>query len=140
MLRDPAIRCTNLAKRIRSVDEFADPNTIKVVVDGNGDALYFSREPIPTRRMAAFEDLVALKQVCVIPFRRQTLLDYARLEMTPLERAESIDMLRFLEHGFKVRMVETELDSHAVDTPADLALVESQMRDDPVLSQYMAVI
>ena len=140
MLRDPAIRCTNLAKRIRSVDEFADPNTIKVVVDGNGDALYFSREPIPTRRMAAFEDLAALKQVCVIPFRRQTLLDYARLEMTPLERAESIDMLRFLEHGFKVRMVETELDSHAVDTPADLALVESQMRDDPVLSQYMAVI
>jgi 3-deoxy-manno-octulosonate cytidylyltransferase (CMP-KDO synthetase) len=68
------------------------------------------------------------KQVCIIPFRRDFLVKYTQIAPTPLEIAESIDMLRILEHGMKLRMVPTVHDTHAVDTPADLALVEQLMR------------
>lgn len=129
---DPSIGCVNLVSRIGSEAEFVDRNTIKVVGDLNGDALYFSRSPIPKVR---FEKTTAklLKQVCVIPFRRESLQEFARLPPTPLEVAESIDMLRFLEQGRRVRLVETDVATHAVDTPADLALVEKLMKDDPLL-------
>ena len=76
------------------------------------------------------------KQVCIIPFRREFLLEYVKMETTPLEIAESIDMLRLLEHGYRVRMVETEYDTHAVDTPEDLRLVEQMMERDPLWSTY----
>jgi 3-deoxy-manno-octulosonate cytidylyltransferase (CMP-KDO synthetase) len=124
--RDPAILCTNLAAPIRSIEEMSDPNTIKVVTARNHDALYFSRQPIPSGSSAG------LKQVCVIPFRREFLLQYAKLQPTPLEIAESVDMLRILEHGFKVRMVMTDHDTHSVDTPADLTLVERMLEKDPL--------
>ena len=90
-----------------------------------------------TKAIKGVKDVPMLKQVCVIPFRRDFLLQYARLEPTPLEQAESIDMLRILEHGYRVRLVETYADTHAVDTPADLALVESLMRHDPLVAQYI---
>src|SRR5204862_5771094 len=76
------------------------------------------------------------KQVCVIPFRRAALRELARLPPTPLERAESIDMLRLVEHGLRVRLVETEEDTHAVDTPEDLRRVEHLMEDDELLRRY----
>lgn len=137
MLSDPAVQCVNLVRRIESEEEYRDPNTIKVVMDRHGDALYFSREPIPTQRLQGFEKIPVFKQVCIIPFRRDFLLQYARLEPTPLEQAESIDVLRILEHGYRVRLVETDVNTHAVDTPADLALVESLMRRDPLVAQYI---
>jgi len=142
MLREPSLRCVNLARRIKSREEYLDRNTIKVVMGVNGDALYFSRAPIPATDFA--RDLASgacarppvFKQVCVIPFRRDALREFARLPPTPLERAESIDMLRAIEHGHGVRLVETEEDTHAVDTPEDLRLVEGLMRDDPLLRRY----
>jgi 3-deoxy-manno-octulosonate cytidylyltransferase (CMP-KDO synthetase) len=133
---DPQVVCSNLAAPIRSQDEFEDRNTIKVVMDNDGNALYFSREPIPTRQQMAFGRFPAYKQVCVIPFRRDFLLTYSRLEPTPLERAESIDMLRALEHGYRVRLVKTEHVTQAVDTAADLARVEELMRHDPLTETY----
>ena len=121
----PAINCVNLVHRITSQQEFFDPNTIKVVADLNGDALCFYRSPLPH---VDFEPTARIfKQVCVIPFRRECLLKFARLPSTRLERAESVDMLRFLEHGMSVRLVETDVATHAVDTPADLQLVEQLM-------------
>jgi 3-deoxy-manno-octulosonate cytidylyltransferase (CMP-KDO synthetase) len=136
MLTDASIQCVNLTKRITTTEEMEDPNTIKVVMDKNWDALYFSREPIPTRRVRAFKDIPIYKQVCIIPFRKEALLKYAALPPTPLEVAESVDMMRFLEHGIKVRMVETRQDTHAVDTPADLAMVERLMKSDPLVRRY----
>lgn len=127
--------CVNLVRRIDSREEYLDRNTIKVVRNVRGDALYFSRSPIPALDLAG-DDTPVFKQVCVIPFRRDFLREFARLPPTPLERAESIDMLRVLEHGGRVRLVETEADTHAVDTPADLRLVESLMKDDPLLERY----
>ena len=136
MLRDPSVECVNLARRIVSHQEYLDRNTIKVVMNVHGDALYFSRSPIPAVDFASAEGLPVFKQVCVIPFRREFLREFARLTQTPLERAESVDMLRVVEHGFRVRLVETEADTHAVDTPGDLRLVEALMKDDPLLLRY----
>jgi 3-deoxy-manno-octulosonate cytidylyltransferase (CMP-KDO synthetase) len=139
MLRDPAVMCVNLARRIVSREDYVDRNTIKVVMNIDGDALYFSRAPIPsidfTRDFNGSRPPV-FKQVCVIPFRRDFLREFARLPPTALEQAESIDMLRIIEHGRRVRMVETQSDTHAVDTPEDLRLVESLMKGDPLLLRY----
>ncbi len=131
------VQCVNLTKRIESEDEFINPNTIKVVFDGRNDALYFSREPIPTRRIAPFGKIPAFKQVCIIPFRRQALRLFAELAPTPLEVAESVDMMRFLEHGVKVRMVETSHDTRAVDTPEELRAVEQLLKNDPLIKSYL---
>ncbi len=138
MLREPSVACVNLARRVRTREEHLDRNTIKVVMNLGGDALYFSRAPVPEADFAAAEPPPVFKQVCVIPFRRDFLREFARLPPTPLERAESIDMLRVLEHGGRVRMVETDADTHAVDTPADLARVEALMRRDPLAAAYGA--
>jgi len=136
LLDDRSVLCTNLATPIRSVEEFEDRNTIKVVMAQNGDALYFSREPIPTRQRLAFGQFPTYKQVCVIPFRRNFLLRYIALEPTPLEQAESIDMLRALEHGYPIRLVKSEYITQSVDTPEDLARVEALMKNDPLLKHY----
>ena len=135
---DEDIVCTNLTGKIHSMEEFRDRNTIKVAMDREGFALYFSREPIPTTFIKGESwELPIYKQICIIPFRRDALLDFIRLEPTPLEIAESIDMLRFLEHGIRVKMVETESETHAVDTPADLQLVEKMMEKDPLFPKYV---
>jgi 3-deoxy-manno-octulosonate cytidylyltransferase (CMP-KDO synthetase) len=125
MLDDPDLQIVNLLGKINGPEEFEDRNCIKVVCDLRGNALYFSREPIPTRSKIA--EIPMGKQVCVIPFRRDFLLDYTHMEPTPLEIVESVDMMRVLEHGLKVRMVPTSYNSKSVDTPADLASVEQQM-------------
>jgi 3-deoxy-manno-octulosonate cytidylyltransferase (CMP-KDO synthetase) len=137
MLKDPEVKCVNLSKRITSVESWQDPNTIKVVTDLNKDALYFSRQPIPTGHILGAGNIPVFKQVCIIPFRRDTLLAYASLEPTPLEESESIDMMRFLEHGYKVRMVETEYDTFSVDTPEDLERVQGMMRTDELTLSYL---
>jgi 3-deoxy-manno-octulosonate cytidylyltransferase (CMP-KDO synthetase) len=133
---DPLTACVNLVHRITSQQEFIDPNTIKVVADLNGDALYFSRSPIPHVNLEHTTAKI-FKQVCVIPFTRQCLQEFSQLSPTPLERAESIDMLRLLEHGRSVRVVETSVTTHAVDTPADLQLVQTIMKADPLMQQYL---
>ena len=123
MLDDSEILVTNLLGQINNKEEFEDPNCIKVVCDLNNNALYFSREPIPTRTK---EEIIPMnKQICVIPFRRDFLIEYNELKPTPLEIAESVDMMRVLEHGMKVRMVPTNYNTHAVDTEEDLKKVES---------------
>jgi 3-deoxy-manno-octulosonate cytidylyltransferase (CMP-KDO synthetase) len=136
LLQDSSVECVNLARRIVDRNDYVDPNTIKVVTNVHGDALYFSRSPIPAIDFSSPEHRAVFKQVCVIPFRRGFLREFARLAPTPLECAESIDMLRIIEHGGRVRIVETEVDTHAVDTPEDLRLVEALMKDDPLVRQY----
>ncbi len=130
---DPAVACVNLVHRIETEEEFVDPNTIKVVADADGNALSFSRRSPISNADFGF------KQVCVIPFTRECLREFANLPPTPLEIAESIDMLRLLEHGRSVRLVETSVTTHAVDTPADLQTVERLMRHDQLMRQYLAV-
>ena len=127
MLNNSDIKVVNLIGTIENIKEFEDRNCIKVVCDVNNDALYFSREPIPTN--SKMKDIPMLKQVCIIPFQRNFLLEYTKLIPTPLEIAESVDMMRVLENGMKVRMVPTQYSSYAVDVPDDLIKVEKAMKE-----------
>ena len=125
LLDDAEVKVVNLLAQINDISEFEDRNCIKVVCDLKLDALYFSREPIPTRSKCS--EIPMGKQVCIIPFRRDYLLEYTRLAPTPLEIAESVDMMRILEHGMKVRMAHTKHTTCAVDTLSDLKKVEQLM-------------
>jgi len=135
-VQDDRIICVNLTARITTETEFDNPNTIKVVMDKENFAVYMSREPIPSRQRLTFGRLPAYKQVCIIPFTIEGLRLFNRLPATPLEEAESIDMLRFIEHGYKVKMVETHFATHAVDTEEDRRHVEMLLRDDPLTQKY----
>ena len=125
MLSNEEIIVTNLLGDIKTEEEFEDRNCIKVACDLDSNALFFSREPIPTRK---FGNVTMKKQVCVIPFTRDFLLEYTKLAPTPIEIAESVDMMRILEHGKKVKMVQTKFQTNPVDTPDDLFHVEELMR------------
>ena len=136
MIDDPSIVCVNLMAPLKSQSEHEDPNEVKVVVDINNFAMYFSREPIPSRKKGV-TDVPMNKQVCIMPFTRDFLIRFNELEETPLEIIESVDMLRALEYGYKVKMVPTKYDTYSVDTPEDLKRVEQLMTDDEILSKYI---
>lgn len=136
MLEDPSIEVVNLMGDLASVEEHEDPNEVKVVVDLKGDALYFSREPIPSRKKGSGK-VPMRRQVCIIPFRRDFLVEFDALAPTPLEIIESVDMMRVLEHGHRVRMIEIDAKSYSVDTEADRVRVEAAMVDDPLMSGYL---
>jgi len=133
---DSSIEVVNLMAPIRSIEEHNDPNCPKVVVDRNNFALYFSREPIPSRKKWDGGDIPMFKQVCVIPFSRDFLLKFSEMAPTPLEEIESIDMNRVLEYGYKVKMVYEEVETYPVDTPEDLKKVESLMSQDALVKKY----
>lgn len=137
MLNEDSIQVTNLMAPIESKEEHGDPNIVKVVVDRAGSAMYFSREPIPSWRKGATK-LPTFKQVAIIPFTREFLLIFNALSPTPLEIAESVDMLRLLENGHKIKMVESKLKTYAVDTIEDLRKVENLMKSDTLLSKYIS--
>ena len=121
MIKNKAIQVVNLMGKIRSLKEFKDKNCIKVVCDVESNAIYFSRESIPSR--SKMKHTKMQKQICVIPFRKKFLFKYAKMKPTPLEIIESIDMLRILENGGRVYMARTNYDVQSVDTPADLKKV-----------------
>jgi len=135
MQQDPSIQVVNLMARLDTREEHEDPNEVKVVVDRQGFALYFSREPIPSRKKGV-DDVPMLKQVCIIPFRRDFLLKFNNLPPTPLEIIESVDMLRVLEHGYRVKMVMSDHRTYSVDTPEDLACVDTCMENDTLMKKY----
>lgn len=136
MMQDKTVQVVNLMGRIDNPEEFEDPNVVKVVVGLEGNAIYFSREPIPSRKKG-FDDVSMLKQICVIPFRRDYLLEFNETPETPLEQIESVDMLRIIESGGSVLMVLTEYPSVGVDTPEDLEKVEKLMMCDPLMRKYL---
>lgn len=136
ILNDENIKITNLMAKMNTKEEHEDPAEVKVVVDLNSFAMYFSREPIPSRKKGV-EEVPMLKQVCIIPFRRDFLLSYNEMKQTPLEIIESVDMNRLLENGIKIKMVMRHEETYSVDTPGDLQNVNTKMENDPLLSKYM---
>ena len=136
MLKDSSINVVNLMADIENLADFENPNEVKVVVNLKNEALYFSREPVPSRKKGV--DQVRLrKQVCIIPFRRDYLTRFNSLAETPLEVIESVDMMRILEHGEKVQMVYTKARSGSVDTADDKIAVEKAMQNDVLLPRYL---
>lgn len=136
MLEDKSVVITNLVADLDSLEAFENPNEVKVVMDRNSNALYFSREPIPSRKKGVL-DVPMKKQVCVIPFTRDFLLQYNEMEPTPLEIIESVDMMRILENGMRVKMVPTSYITKAVDTKEDLDKVCEIMKEDKLYKDYI---
>jgi len=120
LAHDRDIVMATLKKRIEDQGEITNPNVVKVVTDRNGDAIYFSRCPIPYARDDAAQ---WYKHTGLYVYRREFLLAYPDLPVGPLERAERLEQLRALENGYRIRVVETEYESLGVDTPEDLARV-----------------
>jgi 3-deoxy-manno-octulosonate cytidylyltransferase (CMP-KDO synthetase) len=130
LVHEPDIAMATLKKRIEDPRETADPNVVKVITDAAGDAIYFSRCPIPyTRPDAAASGFRAsyYKHIGLYVYRRNFLLEYSSLPVGPLEQAERLEQLRAIENGFRIRVVETEYESFGVDTPEDLERVARLM-------------
>jgi 3-deoxy-manno-octulosonate cytidylyltransferase (CMP-KDO synthetase) len=136
VVEEDDVKVTNLAKPIPDESEYRDPNNVKVVVDGEWNALYFSRSPIPYVHERSYEDAPVYHQVCVIPFEREFLFEFTEMAETRLEKVESVDMLRLLENGYDVRLVETERETYPVDTPEDHEQVNEMMATDDLFEEY----
>lgn len=121
MLKNKKSLVSNLITKIDTEEEFYDPNSIKIVKSKDNKAIYFSRKAIPFQKKYLKN---TYKQVCAIPFRRDFLLKYLRLKSTPLEKLESIDMLRVIEYGYNVNLIEVKGRIQSVDTLKDLKKVE----------------
>ena len=119
---------STLRQAITDASDYTNPNVVKVVVDRNGDALYFSRSPIPfvARRSGHRPTSTSASTRTAASSCRR----FAALPQTPLELAESLEQLRALEHGFRIRAVETCFESIEVDTPEDLERVRRHMAAD----------
>jgi len=128
IIKEPRVDITNLMHRVDD-DGFNDPNELKVVMDEHGFVLYFSRSPIPNsvHKSSGYNGGYMWKQVCVFGFKSRVLKLFPRLSETDLERVESIDMLRFLGHGYRILMVPTCFETYSVDTCKDLEYVEYVM-------------
>jgi 3-deoxy-manno-octulosonate cytidylyltransferase (CMP-KDO synthetase) len=135
LLDDDKLFVSNLANEV-SQDEWTDPGEIKVVCDLNMNAMYMSRSPIPSidheeKRVNWW------KQVCIMPFRWHFMKKFNHeLTPTPLELQESIEMIRALQHGYKVKMVPSPYISKSVDTDDDRKLVEEIMQTDTLFKKY----
>jgi len=118
----------NAMCKINEEDDFRNPNIPKVVTQKDGCLLYMSRAPIPTNKKLEFEK--AMKQVCIYAYPRDVLIAFGSLkEKTPLESIEDLEILRLLELGYKVKMIEVSGSSVAVDTPKDLEKVRAMIHD-----------
>ena len=134
---DNDVRAVNVARPIQDEAAFLNPNNVKVVSDPSGHALYFSRSPNPHHHHhTKFGDVRIDHQVCVVPIERELLLEYARLDQGPLERAEAIDMLRLLEHGHDVHVVRTDRQTRSVDSPEEREEVSELLATDELLEKY----
>ena len=122
LLVDPMVVMSTLRRRIEDDADLRNPNVTKVVVDGEGYALYFSRAPIPFTREGC-PRARAWRHIGLYVYRRDCLLQIAGLPPTELERSEALEQLRALENGIRILAVETQYDSIGVDTPEDLERV-----------------
>lgn len=127
LLFDKKVSVSTLARRIKSVEEMKSPSVVKVVFDYNNFAMYFSRSPIPFARDARtnlqrIENAEMYKHIGLYVYRRDALLKFTASKPTDLEQIEKLEQLRFLEYGYKMKIVITEIDSLSVDTPADLEI------------------
>ncbi len=132
---DSELPVINLASPVKEAETHEDPNVVKVACALNGRALYFSRSPIPSCVRTKHPSL--LQQTGVIGFSKSFLSTFLRLERTPLEITEGIDMLRTLEHGYGIQIVAAKYPTIGVDTPEDLRQAEHILRSDPITKKYL---
>ncbi|MFH1752567.1 MAG: 3-deoxy-manno-octulosonate cytidylyltransferase [Candidatus Omnitrophota bacterium] len=119
---DASVPMATVIKKIDDKDDLINPNIVKVVIDKNGFALYFSRSPIPFER--GEKDNIFYKHLGLYAYTKDFLFTYTNLPQSRLEKAESLEQLRALEHGFKIKTIETDINTIGIDTPEDLKRAE----------------
>jgi 3-deoxy-manno-octulosonate cytidylyltransferase (CMP-KDO synthetase) len=125
LLENPPASVATVATPIKTPGDIMDPNVVKTVLDFDSNALYFSRAPMPWVRDSAAHQIVRhMKHLGLYVFQRDSLLDYPTLPQGELERIEQLEQLRWMENGYKIRVVEVEHDAVSVDVPEDVARVE----------------
>ena len=129
LLEEPAASISTVATPIKTPADIMDPNVVKTVLDFDGNALYFSRAPIPWVRDTASKVQVRhLKHLGLYVFQRDALLEFPTLPQGDLERIEQLEQLRWIENGWKIRVAEVEHDAVSVDAPEDVARVEKLLQ------------
>jgi 3-deoxy-manno-octulosonate cytidylyltransferase (CMP-KDO synthetase) len=129
LLEDPPASIATVAVPIRTPGDIMDPNVVKTVLDFDGNALYFSRAPIPwVRDTGGHVQARHLKHLGLYVFQRDALLEYPTLPQGELERIEQLEQLRWMENGWKIRVAEVEHDAVSVDVPADVTRVEKLLK------------
>jgi 3-deoxy-manno-octulosonate cytidylyltransferase (CMP-KDO synthetase) len=134
-ISDPATQIATLANPILDRSELMNPNAVKVVANTQGNALYFSRSAIPYNRHATddiwVQDINYLKHLGMYAYRSEILLQITMLEPSPLEQTESLEQLRWLENGFRIRVLVTNDPSQGIDTPEDLEAARKKVGGTP---------
>ncbi|MGB2705736.1 MAG: 3-deoxy-manno-octulosonate cytidylyltransferase [Candidatus Omnitrophota bacterium] len=130
LLEDKTVQMATVIKKINDKNELANPNVVKVVIDKDGYALYFSRSPIPYARGEETKEKVQYyyKHIGIYAYTKDFLFTYTNLPKSGLEETEKLEQLRALENGYKIKTIETEFDTIGVDTPEDLRKVEGMLR------------
>ena len=129
LLEEPRADVATVATPIKTPADIMDPNVVKTVLDFDGNALYFSRAPIPwVRDITTKIQIRHLKHLGLYVFQRDALLDYPTLPQGELERIEQLEQLRWMENGVKIRVAEVEHDAVSVDVPEDVARVEKLLQ------------
>jgi 3-deoxy-manno-octulosonate cytidylyltransferase (CMP-KDO synthetase) len=129
LLEEPQASIATVATPIKTPGDIMDPNVVKTVLDFEGDAIYFSRAPIPWVRDTGSKVLARhLKHLGLYVFEREALLEYPTLPPGDLERIEQLEQLRWMENGWKIRVAEVEHDAVSVDVPEDVARVEKLLQ------------
>ena len=123
-----SIDLASLKVRLTATEDIENPNNVKVIVDQEDFALYFSRSPIPFPRDATSSPAY-FKHIGVYAFRKEALLAFYHMEETPLEAAEKIECIRYLEVGRRIKMVETDRLTIGIDTPEDLNKALKELAD-----------
>ena len=128
---DSSLNMATVMKRIEDPSQAGDPNVVKVVVDKDGFALYFSRSPIPyLADNSRVKQTVYYKHIGLYGYTKDFLFTYKNLPVSDLERAEKLEQLRVLSAGFKIKVIETKFDTLGVDTPEDLEKVKGRMQKE----------
>ena len=123
--QDASVKIASIATKKISTEELSNPNRIKVLLKNNNDALYFSRNPIPYTQSVATPHFNFLRHIGLYAFFTETLMEITALAPTPLEKAESLEQLRWLFYDYAIRIVETEIETPNIDSPEDVDYVIS---------------
>lgn len=126
--KNAEISLASLKIKMTDVKEISDPNNVKVITDLKDFALYFSRSVIPYPREIS-QNSVYFKHIGVYAFRKEALMKFSNLEMSPLEISEKIECIRYLENGMKIKMIETDFIGVGIDVPEDLEKARQILKD-----------
>jgi len=133
MIEDKDIVCTNLLSPINNDEDLNNQDNVKVLVNNQGNIIYFSRSAIPYEKERT--SIPAYRQTGLSAFRSEFLKTFTQLPQTPLEQIESIDFLRIIEHGYSIRAVLFEQQMVGVDNPENIGQIEEMLKQDPAQAE-----